>query len=202
MKISNEAAQLPYQERLDAEFNSREEKALAMGGSVKLLARAEQGILDARSRVEVLVDEGSFVELGKFAISSFSAEAAAKTPADGKITGYGKVNGRWCAVVSNDFTVMGASSSLTNVKKIAHMKRQATCRRMPMVFLGESSGARLPDNMGARGMGLGLGNDPTQYQRKRDTPWAAAVLGRGFQCHTERGCNGSVQSAPYRDGDQ
>jgi acetyl-CoA carboxylase carboxyltransferase component len=71
MKISNEAAQLPYQERLDAEFNSREEKALAMGGSVKLLARAEQGILDARSRVEVLVDEGSFVELGKFAISSF-----------------------------------------------------------------------------------------------------------------------------------
>jgi acetyl-CoA carboxylase carboxyltransferase component len=163
MKISNEAAQLPYQERLDAEFNSREEKALAMGGSVKLLARAEQGILDARSRVEVLVDEGSFVELGKFAISSFSAEAAAKTPADGKITGYGKVNGRWCAVVSNDFTVMGASSSLTNVKKIAHMKRQATCRRMPMVFLGESSGARLPDNMGAR-----------------DTPWAAAVLG---QCY-------------------
>ncbi len=184
--ISSEAQAMPdsktpgLSERLESEFREKEAQALAMGGERKLGLRAEQGVLNARSRVDLLLDEDSFVESGRFAVSSFSEEAAAKTPADGKIAGYGKIAGRWCAVVSNDFTVMGASSSLTNAKKIAHMKRQAAKRGMPMIFLGESSGARLPDTMGARGMGLGLGNDPTQYQRKRETPWAAAVLG---QCY-------------------
>ena len=67
---------------------------------------------------------------------------------------------REVAVVSNDFTVFGASSGATNGRKIGHMKRVATSRGLPMVFLGESSGARMPDHMGARGMGALLGNDP------------------------------------------
>lgn len=166
--------------RLDALYAQKEAQALAMGGEKKLRERELQGVLNARTRIDALFDADTFVEAGRFATSAFSAEAAGKTPADGKVTGYGKVDGRWCAVVSNDFTVMGASSSLTNVKKIAHMKRNASARGMPMIFLGESSGARLPDTMGARGMGLGLGNDPAQYQRRRETPWAAAVLG---QCY-------------------
>ena len=178
--LSDPNASMSLAERLEQEYSRKEAAALAMGGPDKLQKRAEHGWLDARARVDLLFDDQSFIESGRFAVSSFSAEAAAKTPADGKISGYGKIDGRWCAVVSNDFTVMGASSSLTNVKKIAHIKRQATKRGMPIVFLGESSGARLPDTMGARGMGLGLGNDPTQYQRKRETPWAAAVLG---QCY-------------------
>ena len=45
------------------------------------------------------------------------------------------------------------------------MKRVATSRGLPMIFLGESSGARMPDHMGSRGMGALLGNDPTQYVR-------------------------------------
>jgi len=76
--------------------------------------------------------------------------------------------------------VKGASSSLTNMKKLGHVKRVATQRGLPIVFLGESSGARMPDNMGAKGMGALLGNDPVQYVRMRETPWASAILG---QCY-------------------
>jgi methylmalonyl-CoA decarboxylase subunit alpha len=166
-----------FREELHQDLESRRQKALRMGGAEKLEKRRQAGVMNARSRIDRLFDAGTFTENGLFATSMLSAADEERTPADGKITGYGKIDGRWATVVSNDFTVVGASSGATNVKKIAHVKRVATQRGMPMVFFGESSGARLPDTMGARGMGLGLGNDPTQYQRMRETPWAASVLG-------------------------
>ncbi|HEY2020936.1 acyl-CoA carboxylase subunit beta [Paraburkholderia sp.] len=160
-----------------SEFERRRAAALAMGGPAKLEKRRAQGMLNARERIDRLVDENSFIESGLFATSSVSEADRSRTPADGKVVGYARVNGREVAVVSNDFTVLGASSSATNGKKIAQMKRVATQRGLPLIFLGESSGARMPDTMGARGMGSTLGADPTQYQRTRETPWAAAVLG-------------------------
>lgn len=166
-----------FERELEQEYARRQEKALAMGGPEKLARRAKLGLLDARSRIDRLFDPGTFTESGLFTTSIHSPKDAARSPSDGKVTGYGRIEGRWTAVVSNDFTVFGASSGSTNVRKIAHMKRVATQRGLPIVFLGESSGARMPDTMGARGMGLGLGNDPTQYQRMRETPWVAAVLG-------------------------
>ena len=47
---------------------------------------------------------------------------------------------------------------------------------MLFVHIGESTGARVPDAMGSKGMGSLLGNDPTQFRRMRDTPWVAAAL--------------------------
>lgn len=166
-----------FKRDLHEEHEARRRNAVAMGGPEKLARREHAGLLNARSRIDRLFDVGTFIENGLFSTSIHSKADEERTPCDGKITGYGKIDGRWAAAVSNDFTVLGASSGATNVKKIAHMKRVATERGMPMVFFGESSGARLPDTMGARGMGLGLGNDPTQYQRLRETPWAASVLG-------------------------
>jgi acetyl-CoA carboxylase carboxyltransferase component len=81
-------------------------------------------------------------------------------------------------VVSNDFTVMGASSATVNGRKVGHVKDLATRRGLPMVFLGESTGARMPDVMGARG--IGAGDRPTQYRRTREAPWASAVLGHCY----------------------
>ncbi|MCZ6627744.1 MAG: methylmalonyl-CoA carboxyltransferase [SAR324 cluster bacterium] len=163
-----------------SEFERRRAKALAMGGEEKLAQRKAQGLLNARERIARLLDEGSFLESGLFAFSSGNPEDRDSTPADGKLAGYGRIDGREVALVANDFTVKGASSSLSNGKKIAHMKRTATQRGIPLVMLGESSGARMPDTMGARGMGSMLGGDPTQYQRMRETPWAAAALGNCF----------------------
>jgi len=168
------------QEKLDAEFAAQEAKARAMGGPQKLARRKAAGVLNARERLDRLCDPGSFIESGLFATSTSNPADRDTTPGDGKVTGFGKVNGRETAVLANDFTVMGASSGSTNGRKVAHMKRVATQRGLPMVFLGESSGARMPDHMGSRGMGTLLGNDGTQYIRMRETPWASATLGLSY----------------------
>lgn len=167
-------------EKLLEEFAARRATALAMGGPEKLARRKQAGQLNARERVACLVDPGSFVESGLFGTSGVYPEQAAETPTDGKIAGYARINGRDVAIVVNDFTVKGASTSATNGKKIAHMKRTATERGMPLVIVGESTGARLPDAMGSRGMGLLLGNDITQFRRARETPLATAVIGPAF----------------------
>ncbi|MEO8441453.1 MAG: carboxyl transferase domain-containing protein [Betaproteobacteria bacterium] len=163
-------------EDLLKDLEQRRIKALGMGGPDKLAKRRAAGVLNARERLAYLFDKDSFVESGLFGTSIYP-EASAKSPGDGKLTGFGKIHGREAACVSNDFTVMGASSAAINMKKIGHMKRTAASRGMPLVFLGESSGARLPDNMGARGMGSLLGLDPHQYLRQRESPWVSAALG-------------------------
>ena len=158
------------------ELERRRRDALAMGGEEKLAKRRAAGILNARERIDYLFDADTFIESGLLTTSAYPQDRG-RSPADAKITGYGKIHGRTAAVVANDFTVMGASSSATNMKKIGHMKRTAVSRGMPLVFLGESSGARLPDNMGARGMGSLLAQDPQQYLRQRESPWVSAALG-------------------------
>lgn len=179
--MPNDLAQqnLDRRERLDAEYEERRRKAMAMGGPDKLERRKVVGVLNARERVDYLCDPGSFIESGLFATSLTPADRD-KSPCDGKIAGFGRIEGRDAAIVANDFTVMGASSGGTNGRKIAHMKRVATQRGMPLVFLGESSGARMPDHMGSRGMGALLGNDGAQYQRLREIPWVSATLGLSY----------------------
>lgn len=162
---------------LDREFAERSAAARAMGGPRKLAGVRERGLLNARERIERLADPGSFMEFGLFA-QSVRAEDRDRTPADGKISGLVRIDGREAAVVSNDFTVMGASSATVNGRKVGHVKDLATRRGLPMVFLGESTGARMPDVMGARG--IGAGDKPTQYRRTRESPWASAVLGHCY----------------------
>jgi len=166
-------------ERVEREFAEREAAALRMGGPEKLARRKAAGLLDARERLDRLLDAGTFIESGRFTTSANPADRD-RSPSDGKIAGFGKIDGREAAVVSNDFTVFGASSGATNGRKIAHMKRVATERGIPLVFLGESSGARMPDHMGSRGMGTLLGNDGLQYRRMREVPWASATLGYSY----------------------
>jgi acetyl-CoA carboxylase carboxyltransferase component len=167
-------------ESLLAEYEARCAKARGMGGPEKLARRKKAGALNARERIELLFDPGTFLESGLFGASGVYPDEADETPTDGKIAGYGKIAGREVAAVVNDFTVKGASTSATNGKKVAHMKRAATERGMPFVNIGESTGARLPDAMGSRGMGQLLGNDATQFRRMRESPMVAAVLGPSF----------------------
>ncbi len=168
---------MPF-EALMNEFAERRLKALAMGGPEKLEKRREAGILNARERVDYLLDGGSFIESGLFATSA-RPEMRHKTPADGKVCGFGRIDGREIAVVSNDFTVLGASSALVNQKKSRHIKQVSEKRGLPLVYLGETSGGRMPDRMGAGGRGI-VGQDPAEYQRLRGSPWATALLGRCF----------------------
>ena len=171
-------------EALLEEYEARRAKALAGGGAEKYAKRKAAGIWNARERIAYLVDRGSFIESGLFGSSGVYPEQADETQTDGKLAGYGRINGRDVCLVVNDFTVKGASTSATNSKKIAHMKRTATERGMPLVVIGESTGARLPDAMGSRGMGMLLGNDITQFRRTRETPMCAAAFGPAFGSST------------------
>ncbi|MEP7206745.1 MAG: carboxyl transferase domain-containing protein [Casimicrobiaceae bacterium] len=167
-------------ETLLAELDRRRTRARSMGGAEKLAKRKSRGQLNAQERLEALVDPDSFIEIGLLGASGVFKEDEAKTPRDGKIVGFARIDARDVAVVVNDFTVGGASTSATNSKKMGHVRRAANEKGMPFVHVGESTGARLPDAMGSRGMGVLLGNDPTQFRRSRETPWAAAALDTAF----------------------
>ena len=164
------------------QLEEKNAEALAMGGKEKLAARKAQGVLNARERIDRLVDPGSFIESGRLA-RSHRAEVRHKTPADGKVAGFARIVGREIALVSNDFTVLGASSSVINMKKIRHVKQVACKRGIPLVLLGESSGARMPDRMGSSGRAI-LAQDPTEYQRLRESPWVSALLGQCYGSST------------------
>ena len=172
---------MPFEE-LIKQLQEKTAEALAMGGPDKLAKRKAEGQLNARERIDYLIDPGSFIESGRFA-RALRPEVKHKTPADGKIAGFARIAGRAVALVSNDFTVLGASSSVVNMKKIKHVKQVACKRGMPLVFLGESSGARMPDRMGAAGRAI-IAQDPTEYQRLRESPWVSALLGQCYGSST------------------
>lgn len=168
------------------ELERRRAEARAMGGAAKLAARKAQGILNARERLDLLLDDGSFTETGLLA-KGMRPEVRDRSAADGKIAGFGRIDGRRVAVVSNDFTVLGASSSSINGRKLQHIKRVAASSGMPVIYLGESAGARMPDRMGASGRAI-LGQDPIEYLRIRDTPWVSAMLGPCYGSSTWYAC--------------
>lgn len=176
---------MPHDTSLE-ELNKRRKKALEMGGAEKLAKRKADGVLNARERIHYLADANSFIESGLLARSN-RPEAKERTPADGKVTGFCRVDGRPAAIASNDFTVLGASSAVMNQKKFRHIKDVATRRGMPLVFIGESSGARMPDRMGASGRAI-IGQDPHEYRRLRETPWVAAQLGDCYGSSTWYAC--------------
>ena len=150
--------------------------AKAMGGEAKLAKRRKPEILNARERIDYLLDPGSFRESGLFGVS-YIPEMRESTPADGKVTGFGKLEGRRIGVVGYDFTVKGSSSSYTNNRKMSHVKETGGKRGFPVVFLGESTGVRMPDIMGE---GMGMNFEGNRFLRTREAPWAAAVLGNAF----------------------
>ena len=98
-------------EELLAQLDLRREKASAMGGPEKLANRAERGELNAMERLDALVDPGTFIESGLLGASGMYKEDEPKTPRDGKIVGFAKINGRDVGVVPNDFSVKGAWKS-------------------------------------------------------------------------------------------
>ncbi len=159
------------------EHRRRIAAAEAMGSTRRLEERAAAGILNARQRIEALLDSGSFHESGRFAVSA-RAESADRSPADGVVDGYGRIDGREVVVCAQDFTTLGSSSAINNGRKSQKMWRTAEKNGVPFVYLSECSGARIPDIMGAVGMGrIGEG---FIFSRRRIVPWADALLGMSF----------------------
>ena len=122
----------------------RRARALEMGGEARLARQRALGKLDVRSRVGLLMDADSFVEYGQLTshVSEAAQQTAEVTPADGVVSGVGKIDGRHAAVVAEDFTIKGGSHGVVNARKKLHMVQMARRERVPLVWLLDGAGAR------------------------------------------------------------
>jgi acetyl-CoA carboxylase carboxyltransferase component len=134
---------------------------------------AAQGKLFARDRIELLVDAGSFTENGAFA-----NVLASGLPADGVITGTATMAGRPVALMANDSTVKAGSWGARTVEKIIRVIEQAYADGVPMIYLVDSAGARITDQVqmfpGRRGAGKIF---HTQVRASGSIPQVCALFG-------------------------
>lgn len=128
------------------EFQARTVSAHAMGGSAKLEKRAGNGQLNARQRIDQLVDLGSFQELGTF-VGSVSRDGLPSAPGDGIIGGIAKIDGRPVVVASEDFTVQGGSIGFGAHAKRIRFAKIALQERIPMIMMLEGAGERTTNGM-------------------------------------------------------
>jgi methylmalonyl-CoA decarboxylase subunit alpha len=149
-------------------------KRVRAGGAEKYhAANATRGKLFARERVELLVDEGSFVEDGLYANA-----LADGLPADGVVTGTAAVAGRPVALMANDSTVKAGSWGARTVEKIIRIIERAYATGVPMIYLVDSAGARITDQVelfpGRRGAGRIFWN---QVRASGAVPQVCALFG-------------------------
>ncbi|MGZ4297298.1 MAG: carboxyl transferase domain-containing protein, partial [Solirubrobacteraceae bacterium] len=142
---------------LAEDLHARREQIKLGGGEAKIAAQHAADKLTARERLALLIDEGTFVELGIHGRPHFSQRAmdGREAPADGVITGYGKVDGRLVAVAAYDFTVMAGSMGMTGELKVTRLRELALTKRIPMVWLLDSAGARIQEAVGSLFAGSG-----------------------------------------------
>jgi methylmalonyl-CoA decarboxylase subunit alpha len=159
-----------------------------MGGPEKVTRKHDRGSLTARERIDAVLDPGSFREMGMLNHSDMPGMEE-KTPADGKVSGFGTIAGRHVAICANDFTVLASTSSRVGMQKDSELKAAAARRGLPLVYLAEAGGARMPDIMGARGMvsyGGGFDTFVHACSRVRESPMVCAVLGQCYGLPTMR----------------
>jgi len=119
------------------------------GGAERLAAQHKKGKLSARERLDVLLDEGTFVELDRFVThrsSDFGLDGQ-RVYGDGVVTGYGRIAGRLVYVFSQDFTVFGGSLSEAHAEKICKIMDLAVRNGAPVVGLNDSGGARIQEGV-------------------------------------------------------
>jgi len=119
------------------------------GGQKRIEKQHAQGKLTARERINLLLDEGSFVEFDKFVVhrcQDFGMEKN-KILGDGVVTGYGTINGRLVYIFSQDFTVFGGSLSGAFAKKVCKIMDLATKTGAPVIGLNDSGGARIQEGV-------------------------------------------------------
>jgi acetyl-CoA carboxylase carboxyltransferase component len=139
------------------DLHARREQIRLGGGEERIARQHAAEKLTARERIDLLVDEGTFTELGAHAKPHFSQAAmqGRDAPADGVITGYGRVDGRLVALAAYDFTVMAGSMGMTGEIKVARVREIALTKRMPVVWLLDSAGARIQEAVGSLFAGSG-----------------------------------------------
>jgi propionyl-CoA carboxylase beta chain len=125
------------------------EEALLGGGEKRIEDQHAKGKLTARERIEKLLDEGSFSEIGGFVTHNcthFGMEKK-KFLGDGVVTGYGNINGRLVYVFAHDFTVIGGTLGHAFAEKVCRLMEMAVRNGAPIIGLNDSGGARIQEGV-------------------------------------------------------
>jgi propionyl-CoA carboxylase beta chain len=139
---------MSMREKLELLEQRRSESELG-GGRRRLEAQHAKGKLSARERLDILLDEGSFVELDRFVThrsTDFGLDGQ-HIYGDGVVTGYGRIEGRLVYVFSQDFTVLGGSLSEAHAEKICKIMDLAMRNGAPVIGLNDSGGARIQEGV-------------------------------------------------------
>ena len=152
-----EAGEETGMKALVEDLHDRRRRAKLGGGEQKIALQHERGKLTARERIDLLVDPGTFVEIGIHGGPHFSQRSmeGREAPADGVITGWGNVDGRRSCIVAYDFTVMAGSMGMTGELKVGRLREMAVQKRMPFIWLLDSAGARIQEAAGSLFAGSG-----------------------------------------------
>ncbi|MFT5778359.1 MAG: propionyl-CoA carboxylase beta chain [Crocinitomicaceae bacterium] len=127
----------------------KREASKSGGGESRIQRQHDKGKLTARERISLLLDEGSFHEIGRLVEHqsvSFGLDKM-KFPGDGVVTGFGMIHGRQVYVFSQDFTVLGGSLSKTHAEKICRVMDLALKNGAPLIGLNDSGGARIQEGV-------------------------------------------------------
>ena len=136
-------ASVPHGTHSAGDVRARLARALAGGWARAGEKLAAQGKLPVRERIRLLFDsETDFVEDGLLANNE-----APDLPADGVVTGIGHLHGRPCAVMANDSSVKAGSWGARTVEKIVRIQETAERLQIPLVYLVDSAGARITDQV-------------------------------------------------------
>ncbi|MBC7921514.1 MAG: methylmalonyl-CoA carboxyltransferase, partial [Ferruginibacter sp.] len=132
-----------------ATLERKNAEALLGGGPARTAAQHQKGKLTARERLHLLLDEGSFEEIGKFVMHRAKDFGLDKEYylGDGVVTGYGTVGGRLVYVYAQDFTVFGGALSETHAEKICRIMDLAMRSGAPVIGLNDSGGARIQEGV-------------------------------------------------------
>lgn len=127
------------------ELRQMREQALMGGGQKRIDQQHAKGKYTARERIDLLLDEGSFQELGAFVTQHIPGEQSIF--GDGVVTGYGTIDGRLVYVYSQDFTVFGGSLGEAHAEKIVRLQDLALKNGAPIIGLNDSGGARIQEGV-------------------------------------------------------
>ncbi|SHJ08887.1 methylmalonyl-CoA decarboxylase subunit alpha [Lutispora thermophila] len=133
------------------ELNKKREAIMQGGGEKRIQKQHESGKLTARERLNLLFDEGSFVEIDAFVkhrCTEFGMQDV-DAPGEGVVTGYGTVDGRLVYAFAQDFTVVGGSLGEMHAKKICKVMDMALKIGAPLVGMNDSGGARIQEGVDA-----------------------------------------------------
>ncbi len=159
-----------------AELASRIEKNKALGSEKKVSKQHDKGRLTVRERIEALLDKGSFDEYGVLCHSDLP-EAVSKTPADGKVCGFGRIDNRTVYVSGDDVTVMSGAGGRIGVIKALKNLHYAATKGFPCIHLGDGGGARIPDTMGATGIMKAM---EIVDAHNREVPFIVSIMGECY----------------------